>query len=209
MKLNPEELKKRLPDRVSRRRAEHILGVAREIEYMADSFGLGEEDRLGLICAALLHDVTKEETIADQVKRIRDFGLPLSEDDLRAEETLHALSGYVCARTDFQLPETYAAAVRAHSTGWGSMRLLDKLLFAADYIEEGRPYENCKKIRNFFHEGVDRGRNLEERLEILDRSVYNIANNTVEYLIRRNMFIHPNTLILRNSLLHSMKGSAK
>ena len=199
-------LEEKIRERLSEKRAAHTLEVAKEAMLLASFFPLSEADREGLHQAALLHDITKEEPFELQVERIRSCGLTPSEEDLRSKETLHALSGYLCAKTEFSLAEPYALAIRRHSTGGGEMTLLDKLLFAADYTEATRPYENCRRIHAFLHGRLPKAGNCEERLAILNEGVYNIANATLDHLIHRGFFIHPDTLALRNSLIPPTKG---
>ncbi len=209
MKLSTEQLKEAAKRRLSPKRARHTLEVAKEALLLADFFPLSAEEKEGLCHAALLHDITKEEPLEAQTARIRAHGLRPSEDDLRSPQTLHALSGYVCALSEFSLPEKYALCIRRHSTGGGQMTLLDKLLFCADYTEATRPYENCKRLRAFLHSELEEHENCEERLAILNEGVYNIANATLEHLIRRHCFIHPDTLALRNTLIPPTKGKEK
>lgn len=207
MTPSPQDICQILNQRLSPKRAAHTRMVAEETDYLAGALGLSQEQQEGLHLAALLHDVTKEESFEQQKQRLIQGGYPLTEDDLTSKETLHALSGYVCAKEEFHLPEPYAHAVLYHSTGGKNASILDKILFCADYIEAGRPYENCQRMRRQVHEGFDKEENFDKRLAILDRAVYTIANATLEFLTSRHWFIHPNTLIMRNSLIPPTKGS--
>ncbi len=206
MTLSPDALWDVLTHRLSPKRAAHSRMVAKETDYLAQRLGLSSEDAHGLHLAALLHDLTKEEPFELQKQRLLRQDFPLTEDDLRSRETLHALSGYVCAKEEFGLAEPYAHAILYHSTGGPDAKTMDKILFCADYMEESRPYERCQSVRAQVHEALDKQENLKERLAILNRAVYTIANATLEFLTARHWFIHPNTLTMRNSLIPPTKG---
>ena len=191
---------------LSPKRAQHSFAVAQQTDRMASFFGLDRGEAELLHRAALLHDLTKEIPLEEQIEYLAEGGVSPTEDDLLAGETLHALSGALKAREEFALPEPFCDAIRRHSTGDRVMTLYDKLLFVADYIEPNRPHESCRAQSELFWNGVSGATSQEENVEILDRVVYNIANETVIYLIKKDMFVHPNTLWMRNALAFKVKG---
>ena len=204
---------KRIEDHIAQRlspeRLSHVLSVAEEADRMSRIFGLDRAEAELMRRAALLHDVTKEMPLDQQIEYLAQNGVSPSEDDLLAGETLHALSGALKAKEEFSLPDAFCDAIRRHSTGARAMTLYDKILFAADYIEKTRPYSDCREQREFFWENISKCTAFDECVEILDRVVYNIANLTVIYLIKRDLFVHPNTLWMRNALSFKVKGIKK
>ncbi|MBE6591369.1 MAG: HD domain-containing protein [Ruminococcaceae bacterium] len=199
-------LEKEVVARVSKKRARHVMGVKEELTYLCQAFELSQKDTNGMLAAALLHDITKEDDMALQLETVRAHGLVPSEDDVKSVYTFHALSGYVLCRDQYKLDSDFALAVLHHSTGGEDLSLFDKLLYVADYIEEGRGYPDCMKMRNFVHQGIDNADNFKERLEILDQAVYNIADNTVKFLVERDMYLHPNTPLMRDYYKPHGKG---
>ena len=191
---------------LSPKRAAHSLAVAEVTDSMAPFFGLDRGETELLHRAALLHDLTKEMPLNEQIESLAKSGVSPTEDDLLADETLHALSGAIKAKEEFGLPEPFCDAIRRHTTGARVMTLYDKMLFAADYIEPNRTYENCRRQREAFWNSLSGSAALEQNVDILDRAVYNIANETVIYLVKNDKFVHPNTLWLRNALSFTLKG---
>lgn len=190
---------------LSEKRVLHVFSVAEETDRMCRIFGVSGSDAAFLHSAALLHDITKEVPLNEQIEYLAREGVSPTEDDLLAGETLHALSGAVKAKEAFGLPDPFCDAIRRHSTGGRVMTLFDKILFAADYIEENRSYESCRQQREYFKAEVARCASVDQAVEILDRVVYNIANETVIHLIRNDRFVHPNTLWMRNALSFKIK----
>ena len=199
-------LEKEMRNKVSEKRASHIMSVADELIYLSKAFGLSKKETNGMLAAAILHDITKEEDMSLQLERVKAHGFIPSEDDIKSVYTFHALSGYVLCRDIYKLEADFALAVLHHSTGGEKLTLFDKLLYVADYIEEKRGFPDCMKMRDFVHKGMEENDNFNKRLEILDRAVYNIADNTVKFLTVRNMYVHPNTPLMRDYYKPDGKG---
>ena len=56
------EIRKRLPLYEDEQRLRHTFGVYDECVWMAQTFGLPEEEAVTLCTAALMHDITKSKT---------------------------------------------------------------------------------------------------------------------------------------------------
>ena len=112
------------------------------------------------------------------LKRARELGL--DEEKVRLSATLHDLAKYIDYKTekDFVLPdnvpqpvihaylgafiaEKYLGitdceiidAIRYHTSGRANMSLLEKLIFVADMVEEGRTYDGVNYLRNLYENG--------------------------------------------------------
>ena len=183
-------------------RMAHIRSVRDECARMADLFGMNGEEKRDLCVAALLHDVTKPLDFAGQAALAAELGIALTQDDLDSPAILHALTGAALAARDF--PEyanpAVCRAIAAHTTGEVGMSLADKLLFLADYIEPGRPYESCQAVRAAFYDGIGKD-GPRARLERLDRTLVRVFDLTIAHLIAKGEKIHPKTVISRNFLL--------
>lgn len=86
-----------------------------------------------VIIAALLHDCAKcqtpEEMIAIAGKNVKDMPVPIR----------HGYVGAILARKQFGISDRSTLnAIRYHSTGRPKMSLLEKIIYVADAIEEGR-----------------------------------------------------------------------
>jgi len=73
------------------------------------------------------------------------------------------------------------------------MNLLDKIIYLADCIEDGRRYQGVDRIRELACEDLDRA-----LLAAVERTIYSI--------LQRGMLLHPQSVSLRNSLLEKLKS---
>lgn len=177
-----DEVRRRLgPDRFR-----HTLGVVETAVRLAKQFGVDEEKaRL----AALLHDVAKDESKKRLLNRALDFGIVLTEIELRAPELMHAPVGREVARREFGVEdEDVLAAIRWHTTGRAGMSPLEKVIFLADAIEPGRDYPGVEEIRR-------------AAAVSLDGAVLLALDKSLLYLIQRGKLIDPHALAARNALL--------
>lgn len=112
------------------------------------------------------------------LKRARELGLDTEK--VRLSATLHDIAKYIDHATEkeFVLPEkvpnpvihAYLGAfiaekylgindseiidaIRYHTSGRAKMSLLEKLIFVADMVEEGRSYEGVEKLRALYESG--------------------------------------------------------
>ena len=83
-----------------------------------------------LRAAALLHDITKECSLQEQIDLANKYGIVLTDMDLCASKTLHAMTAAACIDDrypEFALPEV-KSCVRWHTTGHTNMTLTEKLI---------------------------------------------------------------------------------
>ena len=74
--------------RLSEKRCRHTLAVEDMAARLCALYCPEETEKLR--AAALLHDITKELSVSEQVVLCHAYGIPISEDDLLAPKTLHA-----------------------------------------------------------------------------------------------------------------------
>lgn len=118
------------------------------------------------------------DVVVCALKRARELGL--DEEKVRISTTLHDLAKYMDYTTekDFVLPDKVPSpvvhayfgafvaekylgitdneildAIRYHTSGRANMSLLEKLVFVADMVEEGRSYEGVEKLRYLYENG--------------------------------------------------------
>jgi len=183
-----EKMQKELPES----RFTHVLGVVEEAHRLAKSVGCTSFDTL--LRAAALHDCTKPFTYEEHLRYFEKYSYPLSEDDLRSPEVLHALTGALRALYEFGEAEETADLIRCHTTGKACMSTFEKILFISDYTEKNRRHETCRNERATLHTSLEKAETNEERLKLLDASALRILENTVFYLNEKKVFIHPNTI---------------
>lgn len=186
--------------RMSGKRLSHTLGVEKEILRLGALFL--PKDLLRLRAAALLHDITKELTVAQQQALCTQNGVILSEEALLSPKTLHALTAVFVIRTEFCdfADPVILDAIRNHTTGAPHMSLFAKLLYLADYVEETRTYPDCVALRRAFWEPIAEMAE-EQRLLHLDRVLLLSFDMTIKALIKEGSVIAPATIYTRNSLI--------
>lgn len=154
---DPEEalskLREKVSEYISGKRLDHTYSVENEIKALCKLFSLSEEETFELRCAALLHDITKEKSLAEQIELCDKYEIPYSKLELKSPKVLHAMTAPAIVKRDFPeyARENILSAIRFHTTGRANMTLGEKLLYLADYIEPTRTFPDCIKLRKEFY----------------------------------------------------------
>ena len=161
------------------------------------------EVTLTLRAAALLHDITKEYPLAEQIRLLEE-----AEESVPAEaefvyKTLHARTAAYLVPVRFPdfADETVMSAVRWHTTGRAGMTLAEKLLYLADYIDESRIFPDCVRLRSYFWNARPEKMAPEERLRHLRRTLIMSYDMTMRALVNEGAIISPDTVLARNELV--------
>jgi nicotinate-nucleotide adenylyltransferase len=123
-------------------------------------------------CAALLHDMTKED---DRLQNFNTYGIMSAGQTLSDQKIYHAKHGITSAEWEETVPGAYHAltgaalaremgygegvssAVRWHTTGRAGMTLLEKIVYLADKTEPFRPlYSGLPEVRRQMFADLDR-----------------------------------------------------
>ena len=144
--------------------------------------------------AGMLHDCAKCISDEKRISICKNNNLPISEIEAKYPHLLHGKVGaYYCKNKYDVHDEQIAHAITYHTTGCPAMNLLDKIIFVADYIEPGR--------------------DKQPRLDILrtmaytdlDKCVYMILEDSVEYLNTNPDMVDPTTIETYNYYVSYMK----
>ena len=133
---------------LSYERQRHIYGVA------CASAVLAKKNRVDVdkaIRGALLHDISKslsdEQLLTYGVKDLA-HDLPLS--------VRHQRTGAQLAQAIFdEKDKDVLSAIAYHTTGRSNMSMLEKIIFTADYIEDGRTMQGVETIREQAYIDID------------------------------------------------------
>lgn len=204
--------------RLSPGRAEHTLGVERAAIWMAERLCPSKTPLLR--AAALLHDITKEYSFEKQLKICGEFGIILRDDEKSSPGVLHAITAAAIIPREY--PQLASAelcgAVRWHTTGRADMTLSEKIIFLADYIEDGRGYESCRALRASFMrelDGICRAAAHDgEQWHLaaqacLDRAVLAELRGTLRSLRERGLAINVDTLRAEESICERLAATAQ
>lgn len=160
-------------------RFRHVQGVRKAAEELSAVY---HEDPQKAVMAALLHDVMKEESGPALARYMRVHGEEPGN-LLQAEQVLHAPAGAIFARVEAGVADPDVLnAIRYHTTGRPGMSRLEKIIFLADLIEDGRHHEGVDALRVLAREDLDRGMffALNENLKFLASSNAPIILASVE-----------------------------
>jgi predicted HD superfamily hydrolase involved in NAD metabolism len=201
-----EFFKAEIPNYISGKRLSHTYEVMGECERLADIFGVEGIDRERLLCAALLHDITKEKKGSEQIDLLRELGAECDSDDISSPKTLHAISGAAFVRRQWpeKTDDEMALLIHSHTTGRPGMGLCEKLLYLADYIEPTRDWDSCVALRKFFKKELPDIKDDPKKLQRhLDRTMVLSFDLTIAELIGSGAVISLKTAAARNQLLTS------
>ena len=152
--------------RVDASRYAHTLRTAMKALELNAGLGLDNEK---VFLAAVLHDVGKNERVQ---------GVP---SDAVGSPVAHQFSGAVIAQRDFGIDDREILdAIACHTTGKPDMTALDKLIFVADLVEDGRDYDEAAELRSAVERDFEKGFRLvlERDYLHLQRSKGNIYHLT-------------------------------
>ncbi len=164
-----EKILLELKDNLKPNRFRHTLGVESTAIALAN---LNQVDPEEASIAALLHDIAKYFDFDTYMFWLKGTSILERFPDIGSfPKLLHAFAGAQYAQKKYpELNEDIINSVRYHTTGRAGMGTLEKIIFAADYIEPGR--------KDF--PGLLSAR--ERTFDDLDQGVYLILKQTVSYL---------------------------
>ncbi len=186
-------LKNRIKARLSEKRFNHTLGV----EKMAGK--LGEkclpECIQDLRACALLHDVAKELPV-DVLTLMLDNIECITKDDMATPAAYHAFAATALIKKDFAeySSDEIISAVFKHTTSDREMSVFDQIIYLSDYIEDGRDYPDCIKVRKFFFDNAKSSHDVEHCRAILRQACKMALENTVNSLMARHLSINQRTI---------------
>ena len=224
MKLSEEMLdhvRERLPQFADGRRLDHIYAVEEECISLGALFSaypvlFTQEDVLKLRLAALLHDLTKQKSLEEQLELCDRLEIRLTTYERVTKKVLHAKTGAALSRRllaewfgGTKGLEAVFSAVLYHTTGKAAMTLIEKLLYLADYIEPTRTFSDCRLLRERFYQDIDEVRMCQDALLAhLDAVLLFALDLTVKDLLDAEKLIHEDTLSARNFILYQRMTDA-
>lgn len=185
IKLNniEEKLKEMLPDK----RMKHSIGVSDCAVKLSEIYNC---DREKAKLAGLIHDCAKYFTKEEIEYNVKKFNIDLDPLEKNNSALSHSIVGSYVIQDQFNIEdEDIINAVRYHTTGREDMSILEKIVYMADLIEEGRKFPLVDELRELAYDGK------------LDEALLLSFNNTIKFVMDNNQFIHPRTVTARNYIL--------
>lgn len=194
-------LRERVQAYLTEKRYAHTLSVEAQAGELAKIFLPEEEYRLR--AAALLHDITKRLNLEKQLQLCQNFGIIISNGEIKAPKLLHAKTAAAVVRQDF--PEfadsRVLSGIRWHTTGRAGMTLFESIVYLADYIESTRTFDDCVRLRQFFYEKISETKSFSDKMEALRQTMVLSFDLTIRVLIEEKMLIDRDTIEARNWFL--------
>ncbi len=162
-KLEVKDIRKALEKQLEPKRYEHTIGVAYTAFSLALRYGADSEKAL---IAGLLHDCAKCLDSKERNLLCKKYNIELTSYEIENTSLVHAKLGRYLAYYKYGIEDKEILdSILYHTTGKMQMTLLEKIIFAADYVEPNR-----KKIL-----GLEEIRSI--IFEDLDKAVYLILKN--------------------------------
>ncbi len=173
-------LQKEMRNELKNGRYIHTLGVANIAYSLAIKWNY---PALNAMVAGMLHDCAKCLTDEKRISICKKNNIPINEAEAKSPQLLHAKVGAYLCKEKYKIDDQQIIhAIEVHTTGCPNMSLLDKIIYIADYIEPGRDKQPRLSILR------------KVAFEDLDRCLYMILEDSVEYLLDDGACIDDMTL---------------
>lgn len=172
--------------RLSERRYIHSRNVASAAVRLAKKYG---EDPLKAETAGILHDITKELNLENQLQIVKSGGIILDDICKKSPQLLHAITGMVYCRDNLGISDIdILNSIRYHTTARADMTLLEKIIFIADFISDERDYPDVDIMRAESEKSLEAG------------MLYGLSF-VIPDLVKRKRAVHPDALDAYNQLV--------
>ncbi len=139
-----EELELRVQGMVKEKRYAHILGCRDTAVDLARKYGADEET---VAYAALLHDMTKEFPLEEQLKLAEKWNIILDYEQENLPHLIHADTAAAMAREELGMWDGVCTAIARHTVGGEGMSREDLIVYLADLMEPTRNYPGVEALR--------------------------------------------------------------
>ncbi len=152
----------------------HTLGVAKMCVRLARLYGV---DTQKAYIAGILHDIAKNIPKDEMLRLSKEKKVPLDDFEWENPHLIHPKLGAMISRERFGIDDPdILNAVSWHTLGRVGMSDLEKIVYVADMIEEGRNYPEVEFLRSVAFKN-------------LDKAVYACIDATIEF--NKDKKIHP------------------
>lgn len=147
------------------------------------------EDEKEASFTGILHDIAKEMNRDEILEYVKKHNIYVDEIEERQLGLLHGKIGASIAKERYNASRKVQQAITYHTTGNINMTKFDKIIYLADKIEENRTYDGVEELRKIAKEN-------------LDEAILINIDFVLEKSIKLRRLIHPDTIELRNKILH-------
>lgn len=174
---------------LSEYRYHHSVMVAKSAVELAKKYNV---DVKRAEVAGVLHDITKEMSVNNQLQLLADNGIMLDSVTKCNEQVIHAVSGAAYIEHVLKIDDKEIInAVRFHTTARGGMSLLEKIVFVADFISADRTYPDIDEMRHQADISLEHGMKY-------------ALSYVISSLVSKGRCVHPDAIDAYNEII--MKG---
>ena len=166
-------------------REKHILSTRELSIEIAEKYNV-DTNKASL--AALCHDLGKRYK-DDEMRKI------IFENDHKEYPSyitgalLHARVSSIISEKEFNITDKEILnAIESHTVGHGNMTMLEKIIYAADYLEPTRKLETADRIR-------------EKIFTDFDNAFLEVVMESISFVISKKQYLSDKTIELYNSLV--------
>ncbi len=183
---NEVEIEKYLKKNLKPDRYAHSLRVSDAAIRLAKQYKV---DEYKACIAGLAHDCGKNLSDKEIIRTLKEENVKISEIGINNPQIMHGYVSAIIAKNNFDIEDQdILNAVAYHTTGRKGMSLLEKIIYLADYIEFGRDFPGVDGLR-------------EQASKNLDKALIMAFNSTINYVLKRGMLLHIDTVKARNELI--------
>ena len=191
--MDCNQIEKILKEMLPEKRLKHSLSVSECAIKLSDIYRCDKEKAK---IAGLVHDCAKYFTYEQIEECVKKFNIKLDSLEENNIALSHSIVGSYVAKEVFNInDEEILSAIKYHTTGRENMSLLEKLIYMADLIEEGRKFPKVEELRNLTFSGK------------LDEALLLSFDNTIKFVIDNKQLIHPRTVSARNYILNRINNT--
>ncbi len=140
--------------------------------------------------AGLLHDCAKDLSTAEEARLIRRYSVKMDPVSKKIKPLWHCFLGPYVAMEKFGVTDKkILGAIANHTAGKPGMDVISKIVYVADFSEEGRAYGSSRAVRKRIFSKIS-----------LDELTLFVLKEKLRYLIDQGKLIHNNSILLWNSL---------
>jgi predicted HD superfamily hydrolase involved in NAD metabolism len=170
-------------------RYQHTVGVMETAIELAERYGA---DKKKAELAAIFHDYAKFRPKEEMKQIILEQNMP-KDLLLYNTELWHAPVGAYLVEKEVGIKDDEILdAIRYHTSGRANMTLLEKVIYLADYIEPGRIFPGVEEVRELAKQD-------------LNIALVKALQNTIQFLMKKNQAIYPDTFFTYNSLIMQLR----
>ena len=188
--MNLEMVNEKLNLMLPQGRLNHSINVADCAVKLSEIYNV---DPNKAYLAGLIHDCAKYLDKKERNDYVEKYEIYLDELEEESSALSHSVIGSYIAKYEFGVnDEDIINAIKYHTTGRENMSMLEKIIYIADLIEEGRKFPIVDRLRELTY-GQD-----------LDRALLVSFDNTIKFVIDNNQLIHPRTVSARNYIMNDI-----